>query len=66
MYTVETYTYENGSNMDMIEYKDVNINIIALDLLTNYGDWDYAAVFENDRVQCFINREGKGADINWV
>lgn len=64
MYTVETYTFENGSNMDAIAYKDIPFESIREDLLASFSDWDYAAVFDgDDNVRCFINRECEGAEI---
>lgn len=49
MYTVETYTIENGSNMDTIEYKNIPVEFIAKDLM-DYDNWDYAIVSKEDEI----------------
>ncbi|MCR2035036.1 hypothetical protein [Adlercreutzia mucosicola] len=42
---VETYTTENGSNMDRIDYScNMSVEEIAADLRETYNDWDYAIV----------------------
>lgn len=43
--TVETYTTDNGSNMDPVEYRDgLTLDEVAADLRKCYGNWDYAYV----------------------
>lgn len=56
-YEVETYTFENGSNVVCISY-DLDwknaFNDIANDLRENYTNWDYAIVSENNGDNHFI------------
>lgn len=47
-YSVETYTTNNGSNMDEIAYNDIPMEDIAADLIRNYDNWDYAIVSDED------------------
>lgn len=65
MYTVETYTIKNGSNMDSIEYKKIPIKFIAKDLM-NYDNWDYAHVYgDNGMSIASIYKENGKPVINW-
>lgn len=65
MYTVETYTIKNGSNMDSIEYRNIPIKFIAKDLM-NYDNWDYAYVYgDNDMGIASIHKENGKPVINW-
>lgn len=63
MIKVETYTNENGSNMDCINYKDGVTYEYIKDDLNNMGvDWDYALVCEysdeGELSACTITKDG--------
>lgn len=62
MYKVETYTIENGSNMDAIEYKSIPVRFIAKDLM-DYDNWDYATVSEEDKIIADIFKIGDSVEI---
>lgn len=65
MIRIETYTIENSSNMQVIDYYDIPLEEIAQDLVDTVKGWDYAVAWVDgdDEILGTIYRDQEGFEI---